>query len=180
MSKSPSHFGRIAGVPARCAPTPIALFFLFVCLTLTSCGFHLRGTQEMPMHLKTIAILPDSAYTPLQRDIRKALRHADVEIVASPTGVYSLQLDNDNLSRSIMVIGTDGQAKQEELIYTLHYRIIPPGADPLPPQVIKVQRILNVDFNRTLGQAQEEDTLIGEMRAEITAQLMRRLSVIEP
>ncbi len=153
---------------------------LWLCFTLAGCGFHLRGTQEMPMHLKTIALLPDAPYTALQKDIRKALRTAGVAIVNSPTAVYSLNLERDKLSRSIMVIGTDGQAKQEELIYSLHYRITPPGADPLPVQVIRVQRILNVDFNRTLGQAQEEETLIGEMRAEVTNQLMRRLSVLKP
>jgi outer membrane lipopolysaccharide assembly protein LptE/RlpB len=79
-----------------------------------------------------------------------------------------------------MIIGTDGQAKQEELIYTLVYTVKAPHADPMPQQTIKVQRILNVDYNRTLGQDLEENTLVNEMQSEVTAQLMRRLSVLKP
>jgi outer membrane lipopolysaccharide assembly protein LptE/RlpB len=134
----------------------------------------------MPLHLQTMAVLPDNPYTSIQRNIRKALRQAHVHLVPSPTGVYSLTIDSDNLSRSVMIVGTDGQAKQEELIYALIYHLTPPGQDPLPQQVIRVQRILNVDYNRTLGQTLEESTLINEMHAEATAQLMRRLSVVHP
>jgi LPS-assembly lipoprotein len=149
-------------------------------ILLTSCGFHLRGDTEMPMHLRTLAVMPDNPYEPLQRNIRRALRQADVEIVQSPTGVYSLNIDSAALTRSVMIIGTDGQAKQEELIYTLVYTIKPPKGEPMKSQTIKVQRILNVDYNRTLGQNLEENTLVNEMQFEVTAQLMRRLSVLKP
>lgn len=152
---------------------------LLLSLLLISCGFHLRGDHEMPMHLQTMAVLPDNPYEPLQRDIRRALRQAHVEVVASPTSVYSLHIDSASLSRSVMIVGTDGQTKQEELIYTLLYTIKAPGRDPMPQQTIKVQRILNVDYNRTLGQSLEENTLVSEMQAEVTAQLMRRLSVLK-
>jgi LPS-assembly lipoprotein len=155
---------------------------LLVAMTilLVSCGFHLRGMQEMPTHLKTMAVLPDNPYEPLQRDIRRALRQAHINVVPSPTGVYSLHIDHAALTRSIMIIGKDGQAKQEELIYTLVYTVKAPHADLMPPQTIKVQRILNVDYNRTLGQDLEENILVNEMQSEVTAQLMRRLSVIKP
>jgi outer membrane lipopolysaccharide assembly protein LptE/RlpB len=132
------------------------------------------------MHLKTMAVLPDNPYEPLQRNIRRALRQAHVDVVTSPTGVYTLTLDHAGLTRSVMIIGTDGQAKQEELIYTLVYTVKAPHADPMPQQTIKVQRILNVDYNRTLGQDLEENTLVNEMQSEVTAQLMRRLSVLKP
>lgn len=153
---------------------------LAMTILLISCGFHLRGAQEMPMHLKTMAVMPDKQYTSLQKEVRRALKFSGVNIVSSPTGVYTLYLDKDYLSRSVMIIGTDGQTKQEQLIYTLIYHVTPPGKDPLPQQTIQVQRILNVDYNRTLGQSLEEDTLIAEMHAELTAQLLRRLSVLKP
>lgn len=156
------------------------ILVLILSLMLMGCGFHLRGEQPMPEHLHTMAVLPDNPYDPLQRDIRKALRQAKIEVVQSPTEVYSLHIQSAALTRSVMIIGTDGQAKQEELIYTLVYTVKAPGQDPTPPQTIKVQRILNVDYNRTLGQSLEETTLVNEMQAEVTAQLMRRLSVLKP
>jgi LPS-assembly lipoprotein len=149
-------------------------------LLVISCGFHLRGSEEMPMHLKTLAVLPDNPYTPIQREIRRSLKFSGVEVVPSPAGVYALHLDKDELLRSVLIIGTDGQTKQEQLIYQLAYHITPPGQDAMPQQIIQVQRILNVDYNRTLGQSLEEDTLLSEMRAEATAQLIRRLSVLKP
>lgn len=153
---------------------------IVLCLVLVGCGFHLRGSQPMPAHLQTMAVLPDEPFAPLQREVRRSLKLSGITVISSPTEVYTLYLDRDYLSRRVLIIGTDGQTKQEEIIYNLIYRVKAPGQDPMPQQTISVQRILNVDYNRTLGQTLEEETLISEMRAEVTSQLMRRISVLKP
>src|SRR5438552_243577 len=107
---------------------------LLLCFMIIGCGFHLRGMQIMPLHLKTLAVLPENQFTPLQREVRRALKFSGVTLVKSPTEVYALYLDNDYLTRAVMIIGTDGQTKQEELIYTLVYHLKAPGQDPMPQQ----------------------------------------------
>lgn len=155
-------------------------FIIILCLFVTACGFHLRGQYTLPSHLQTLAIQPDDPYSPIQREIRSTLRASNVDVVERTKGVYTLHIISHNLSRSVLIIGTDGQAKQEQLIYRVKYQVIKPNGETLPEQTIMVERILNVNFSQTLGQNQEEDILLAEMRQDVASQLMRRLSVLQP
>lgn len=152
---------------------------LFLLLALVGCGFHLRGAN--PTHhisLKRIAIQPNDPYAANQRELRAVLRQSGVKMVEGDSDAYTLRLLDEQLKREVLLIGTDAQTKQSQLILVLTFELVPPHADPLPRESIRVYRTLNVDQNRLLGQNQEERTLINEMRTDAAHQLLYRLSVI--
>jgi len=155
-------------------------YLIVLCIFLTACGFHLRGQYSLPPHLQTLAIQPDDPYSPLQREIRSSLRLSGVSVSEDTKQNYTLKILSHNLSRSVLIIGTDGQAKQEQLIYTVKYQVIPPNQDAMPEQTIVVERMLKEKFNQTMGQSKQEEILLAEMRRDVASQQMRRLNVLKP
>lgn len=151
------------------------VFIFFLSVLLTACGFHLRGYVDMPDHLKTVYISPDNPYDPTQRELRQVLRLSSVTVAESPENVYTLKLLGENYNTEALIIGTDGLVKQEQMNLSLRYQLIPPDGEALPEQTVRTQRDLNVDQNQILGQNQEENILLREMRADLAQQLLRRL-----
>jgi outer membrane lipopolysaccharide assembly protein LptE/RlpB len=148
-------------------------------LALTACGFHLRGSQyHHDTALSTIAIQPDNPLEFFQRSFRRYLRQIDVTVAPAEADLYVVRIQPEHYVREVLVIGTDAQAKQEYLIYTINFEIISPYSGPLGKQSIQVNRMLNVDFSRILGQNQEEEVLINEMRQEASMQIYYRLNVV--
>lgn len=153
-------------------------------LLLVSCGFHLRGNTQVPTELKTVVLMPDEPYTPQQRAIRTLFRANDIHLYEATdvgngaSSYYQIELLDAAVTRDVIIIGTDAQAKQEQIIIAQRYRIVPPHEQPMPAQIISVQRILNVDQNRVLGQDQEEIVLMEEMRDDIAQQLLKRITLL--
>jgi outer membrane lipopolysaccharide assembly protein LptE/RlpB len=127
---------------------------------------------------------PDEPYTPQQRAIRTLFRSNGIhfyeatDIGPGASAYYEINLLDAAVTRDVIIIGTDAQAKQEQIIIAQRYRIVPPHGEPMPAQIISVQRILNVDQNRVLGQGEEEIVLMQEMRDDIAQQLLKRIALL--
>lgn len=151
---------------------------------LVGCGFHLRGQTQIPAELKTLVLTPDEPYTPQQRAIRSLFRSNGIQFYdeseesEGASSYYQIDLLDVTVKRDVIIIGTDAQAKQEQIIMAQRYRIVPPHEQPMATQIISVQRILNVDQNRVLGQDQEEIVLMEEMREDIAQQLLKRVTLL--
>ncbi len=154
------------------------LFVFFMSMLLAACGFHLRGYVDMPDHLKTIYVDPDAPFTPMQRELRSALRMSGVTVQDTAKDVYTLRLLGETYTKDLLIIGTDGLAKQEQMNLSLRYQIVPPDGEPFSEQIATTQRDLNIDENQILGQNQEERILLQEMRVDLAQQMLRRLSTV--
>lgn len=151
--------------------------FLMIAL-LSACGFHLRGTQKHFHQVKAVAIQPNSPTEYFQRTFRRYLREIDVKIVPAKKDTYILQLEPEHYVREVLIIGTDGLAKQESMIYTVFFEIQSPHSGSLGRQSVQVTRMLDLDPSRILGQNQEETIMLAEMREEASMQVYYRLNVV--
>lgn len=151
---------------------------LVIAVTLTACGFHLRGTQKHLKPITLVAIQPDAPTEYFQRVFRRYLRDINVKVQAAHAGMYVIRLQPEHYVREVLIIGTDAEAKQESMIYTIFFEILSPYSNSLGQQSVQVTRMLNLDPSRILGQNQEESVMLAEMREEASLQIYYRLNVI--
>ncbi len=153
---------------------------LIVCLvfTITACGFHLRGLHKTDTQVKVLSIQPDNSTEYFQRVFRRYLRDIDVTVSPTQPDLYLIRLQPEHYVREVLVIGTDAEAKQEYMLYTVYFEIVSPVSGPLGQQSVQVNRMLNLDPSHILGQNQEETVMIAEMREEAAMQIYYRLNVV--
>ena len=84
-------------------------------LTLTACGFHLRGSYHIPPELAQLN-LKIEPYSALNQPLRQRLQQAGIELSLNE---YTLEIKDDSLNRQ--TTNTDSRAKAAE--YTLYYQV---------------------------------------------------------
>ena len=166
----------------------ITLIFL---TTLTGCGFHLRGSFEIPACYQVLKICPNQPLEPFQRHLRKALIANCVQIVdpncppacptadlqtANTTNIATLNLLSQDFSETIVAYGTDGQPNRSILRLKIAYQLKTPNCPETPINFIQVERELALKPNAVLGTDNEREYLISELYLDAVTQFIRQLS----
>lgn len=156
---------------------PLTFFTCLLIFTLTGCGFHLRRPATLPPELQTIIIMPDTVYTPLQREITQQLEMAGSFVVESSKEAVILTLLNENFTETTLSVGSDGQAREKRLLYTLFYQLTDQQGNMLiDPSLIKLDHVIKYDPNFVLAKSYEGQKMINGMRIDAVSQLLTRLS----
>jgi LPS-assembly lipoprotein len=164
-----------------------AYFSLFSLLfSLTSCGFHLRGTSSvaLPPELSTLRVTMGGAgYPPLLVEVRNALlalgnvRLTD-DVSAS---VPVLQLHSESSVSQVLAIDSSGRISAYLLNYRVDYSLISADKKPLlQNQSVKLQREYDFDRLNVLASEKQSEFLQGEMRRDVAQQILRRLARFSP
>lgn len=151
-----------------------------ILICLSACGFTLRGTTKLPPLLDTVLIEPYGPYDPLHLAIKEQLTLAHATVTTSvKDSTIKLLLKNENVSRQTTVIGTDGEIKQQLLIYAFDYQVkSKDGKTLIPLRTIRSTRVLYIQPGQILSQDNEERELTHIMREEAVQQLIRQLAAI--
>lgn len=158
---------------------------LALSLTLSACGFHLRGDGgHYTLPFSTIYVgLPESS--PLAVDLKrninangsttvvKTAKEADgiIEVISNP---------EHTKSKSILSLNSNGRVRQYLLSYSIVFRVLnKQGVELLGPTAIALSR--PIDFNETqlLAKEQEEALLYKDMQTDLVQQMMRRIAAIK-
>jgi len=154
------------------------LGFIFL-LSLTACGFHLRGHNinqaEFPFHSLYLKAPSES---PFVIDLRNALELNKVTLLLdSEKADITLQIVSERTDKQILSISAAGRAQEFELRYLVSLRAYDgKEQDWLPASEILIYRTMTYDDAQALSKEQEELMLYRDMRADAVQQVMRRLS----
>ncbi len=161
----------------------LALLSIAVLLaSLAGCGFHLRGSVELPPAARKVyfsGIARDSALgVALERQV---LRNGGQVLAAAPTAVAALGIAvrRNETRRNVLSVDASGKASEYELSYIVHFQILSPGGEALTGE----QRILQVrdlffDASNVLAKSDEENQLRAEMVEAAAAQILRQLVAV--
>jgi len=152
---------------------------LLVCFFLiTSCGFKLRGTAEMPVWLNNVAIVVQSAHRDLLPLIKDQLQSYSIRVIDNPTQAdYVLVLEKDSFQQQITSVGASTNPRQYLLLYTVQFSLLKVKGKPLISSgSVIVSRQLTVNNDRILGSDYEESMINREMRQDAAMQIMNRIS----
>lgn len=149
-------------------------------LTLSGCGFHLRGRFVAPFETLYLQMREN---TPLSTEIARAVQaESDIRIVNSPNEADAiLELLRDSRNRDVLSINDAGQAREYELTKTLEFRVTSPdGYVFLKPTRLVATRSLPYSDADFLSRHNEENLLYRDMDSDMVKQLMRYLAAITP
>ena len=161
-------------------------FLLLLSFLIISCGFHLRGSQDLSAVLPEVQIQGVSKHSELGRELTRALTAAKVNVLDESETLLSIT--RDNLSKRVLSLDSAGRVNQYELSYKLSFSLVkkvkPENeesdgkqmiVDLIPVQNITEKREYLFDANLVLAKADEETRLNNDMRQAAMLQLVRRL-----
>ncbi len=170
-----------AGIPFRGAWALI----LLLGLTLSACGFHLRGQQAvaLPPAFRHLRLVSSSVNADLRNIIEDVLVTQGGAIIADTnqapitTGdaLPVLELKSEGINRQVLAVSVVG-AKVSE--YRLRYRL--DYVWQQETQSIQLLREYTFDPLNVLAKEREQELLVYEMQHEAARQILRRLARSKP
>jgi LPS-assembly lipoprotein len=159
-------------------------------LSLTGCGFQLRGSQAIPyqnIYLDANKKDSDISYEGGLATVRKesigppltqALLDQGVTIAASPKEAdATLRVSRERLSRTILSLSGGGRVREYRLNYSVTYNLIgKDGKEIFPDSTIQSTRDFTYDDNLYLAKSAEERFLFRDQIDAAVRQIMRRLA----
>lgn len=161
-------------------------------LGIGACGFQLRGSQALPTSLTQVLINAPLQYSPLSRALQKRLPVYQltgiinsVKATTSQANAISnqdalqktvvIQLNPEQFERRLLSVFTTGQVAEYELLYTVEYSVVFPGADAISNS-LTVSREYQDDPDQILAKSRELNLVLAELRNESADRIIRLLS----
>lgn len=158
---------------------------LAVALTVSACGFHLRGDGgHYTLPFPSIYVgLPESS--PLAIDLKRNIRaNGGTTVVGAAKdadGVIEVLSNPEKTkTKTILSLNNNGRVRQYLLTYSIVFRVLDKqGKELLGPTSITLTR--PIDFNETqlLAKEQEEALLYKDMQTDLVQQMMRRIAAVK-
>ena len=172
----------LKGFPSCLAPRASRLAFaiLVVAMTLSSCGFQLRGQAAIPY--KTLFI-ETTGYSLFAIDLARAIRSGSkTRIVDSRDESEAvLKIMSEVEEKQILALSSAGKVLEYELRYRVAFRLTDrAGTDLTAPGEIYLRRYMTYEDTQVLAKESEELLLIHDMKADAVQQMLRRLSAASP
>ena len=150
-----------------------------VILLLSACGWHLHGSINMPTQLNNLYISATNAKGAQITDLRQLLKTHHISLTEDETNAnYSLNILEESKVRRTAGVGGDALSSSYEITLKAHYEIrMKNSAEKTKGDAISV-RSFNYNTASINSATQEELILDGEMRRDLSQQMLRHLSAV--
>lgn len=149
-----------------------------ISLSLSGCGFHLRGSFTLAPPLKRMYLQTTDPYGELARNLRQSLEATGVVFAETPQQASTvLEIIHENTSQQLLSVGGTQQTRQYNLVLSVVFQVTTPQSKIIIPQqtVTKTQAI-TVQADQILGGSNEENNLYHQMRKSIVYTLLNVLT----
>jgi LPS-assembly lipoprotein len=146
---------------------------------LASCGFHLRGSAQIPF--RTLALSMSDA-SGLGIELRRNLRSAaNVQLVSDPKQADAIfELISETRDKEVLSINSAGRAREYTLKYRISYRVHDAkGRDFIETSTLALKRDISFNEDALLAKESEEGLLYRDMQTDMVQQILRRLSLVK-
>ncbi len=164
------------------------LFFLWLTLVVSGCGFQLRGALDISPDVSPLYLQQNSVFE-LAREIKKLLATNKIALAENPTQANSqLVLLNESKQNRVLSVDGNGRAREYSLTYTVNFTITisKPGkqaedvqADPTQ-ETVSLSRTLLFDPDAVLAIANETEILYRDMRRNAARSILLKLQARSP
>lgn len=168
--------------PARAGALALLLAAL---AALPACGFHLRGSYELPPAIAPVAI-DAPARSGVARALTDTLRHSGLHAGAADDAAASrVEILDERSERHVLTVDARGKVDEYELRYVVRWRLVDARAgggarELIAPAELRARRDYRHDPGAVLGEQDEEGALIDSMRDDIAQRILFRIQAWEP
>jgi LPS-assembly lipoprotein len=154
--------------------TPLTALLLSAAL-VAGCGFHLRGTQDVPF--RTLYI--PGATTGIALDLKRNIEAGtDAKVVSDAKQADAiLEISNERKEKIILSLSGTGRVREFRLRYSVNFRVHDgKGNLYVPPSTVQLSRDVTYNDTEILAKEAEEQLLFRDMQADMVQQLLHRLA----
>jgi LPS-assembly lipoprotein len=154
----------------------VALIFLV--LTLTGCGFELRGQAQLPPEMKQTRLVIDDQYSIFARRVRVLLEQSGVQFVAASEATAVLEIPQNDVVTEVLTIGDNARVREYRISHTVRFRVIAKdGHEIVPMQTISQTREISFDEQQILAVSREQEYVKQDLANTLSRLLVTRLEV---
>lgn len=153
------------------------LFFISGIFLLSSCGFHLRGTEPLAPPLHHLYLETKEPYGHLARLLKQSLKQSGALVTDAPQEATAvLTILSERQTQHLLGVGGTQQTRVYALTLTVAYQLtLPSGIVILPKQEATETRTITIQASQILGGSNEESNSYQQMYRAILFTIMRRL-----
>lgn len=153
---------------------------LLLTATLAACGFHLRGSYELPAHLSPLYIEKQSMSLQLFRELRSTLKLSGAELTEDAAEAASvLKADFEQQTLDVISVDSLGRAREYRLIYRLTFSLRTGEDAAIDGSRIQLTRNLLFNPETVLGVAEETELIYNDMIADSARQIVQRMQALK-
>jgi LPS-assembly lipoprotein len=147
-------------------------------LVMSGCGFHLRGSIDMPAGIEPFYLSASNQHDTLLLELKNIFTINGLTLTNSPAEAnYQLIISQQTSDRRSTSIGNDGRIAEYQLIETVTYVIKDKkGAIASGPNQLTDRQILTNDPNRVISTESEQQLLRDEMKKSLARKVARQAS----
>ncbi len=156
------------------------LFLGCLLLSLTGCGFHLRGAESLPPELKTLFLLA-TPYAPLTLELTQTLRSAGIIIVQDVRGApITLQIINEQFNQQLLNISANTQVTTYNLQYIVTIQLLnSDGKVIYGPMNVQTNASYAASDTQIMGDNSQLDAQQNLMRQDAVGLIFNRLNSVD-
>lgn len=150
---------------------------LLACAGLAACGWHLRGSLQLPAGLDSVYIASEGDSQELARSLRQLLEANDVAVQGTPAAApLHINLHDYEEERRVVAIGDNTLVTEYELTSEALVSIAERDGELLLPETrLSISRSYRFDQNNVLAMDEEERLIQEEIRRDLVQQMLRHL-----
>lgn len=155
-----------------------ASLLIALTLTLTACGFHLRGKEGYALPFQTVYLQSVNKNSALVADLKRDLEINGINIATdADKAPLTLHITAETTDKQILSLSSAGRVLEYKLQYHVLFRLYDAKQrDWIAPGDITLRRNYTYDDSQVLAKAKEESMLYQDMRADAVQQIVRRLA----
>ncbi|MBS0555813.1 MAG: hypothetical protein JSR27_00210 [Proteobacteria bacterium] len=157
-----------------------AIILVSLVITLSACGFQLRGEAQLPATLKRVHVQASDPFSPLTRDVEAALRRSGASVEdAAGEGIAEVTLGSVSLAPVVRSVGANATVNEFSMVYHVELSISDAdGKTLLPKQVIERSRDYTFDQTQAVGSNAEQDEIKKGMERDMVQAIMFKINAI--
>jgi LPS-assembly lipoprotein len=154
------------------------IIILVIALLLSACGYHMRGTSELPVNLKNVFV--EGGTGTLREQFKQILKSSSGQLTDSRKGVgIVIKLFNENFNRRVLSLSSRGKSNEFELEYRLDYEFAnADDAQLMERQSVEVRREYYNDQQFMIAKDNEEAMIRNEMYQQAVHTILNRARVV--
>lgn len=152
---------------------------LCIAVCLSACGFHIRGSIELPKNLSNLYLSAADSKGALVTDLRQQLKANRISLTDNPVEAnYTLAILEEIKDRHTSGVGGDSLSSAYEITLKANYEIRLKNSNQVTKGTAISVRNFNYNTAAINTATQEELLLDQEMRRDLSQQILRRLGSV--